>query len=227
MENPVIDLHIHSHHSKDSISKPKDIIKMAKKHGLTCIAITDHNSIMGGIEAQRLVKNDPDMTIIIGSEIKTNCGDIIGLFLNTNIESYDYKSVIKEIKSQGGLTILPHPYRDHTHLREVAPLVDAIEVWNSRSHFHSNVKASLLAEEFNKKITHGSDAHTLSEIGNVKVEVHSTRDLWEADTIMKPISLKGSRSIDVGKSIVIKRLRKRQFVKLFRDGANFLFKRHF
>lgn len=226
MENLVIDLHIHSHHSKDSLSKPKDIIKRAKKKGLTCIAITDHNTILGGLEGNRIAKNDESIKVIIGSEIKTNHGDLIGLFLNENIKSKNFEEVIDEIKSQDGLSILPHPFREHTNVREIAPLVDAIEVWNSRSWFKDNVRAKLLAEEFNKKTSYGSDAHSISEIGNVQVQIMSTPDIITG-SIMKPICLNRTTNWSVGKSLIVKRLRKKQYTKLASDGFKFIFKRHF
>ena len=77
--------------------------------GLDGIAVTDHNTIRGGVETEK--SNKSQLEIIIGSEIKTEYGDIIGLFLNEEIKSTTFWEVIDEINSQSGLVVLPHPFR--------------------------------------------------------------------------------------------------------------------
>ena len=82
----MIDLHIHSKYSFDSLLSPKTILKVAKKKGLTGIAVTDHNTIRGGLEVKEINK-DRDFTVIVGSEVQTEIGDIIGLYLSDEIKS--------------------------------------------------------------------------------------------------------------------------------------------
>lgn len=158
------DLHIHSKYSYDSLLHPKKILKTAKKRGLDIIAITDHETIRGGVETFKL-NSDADFLVIIGCEVNTEVGDIIGLHLNEEIKSRNSIEVIEEIKSQGGYVILPHPYRGHK-LQEVPfQKIDAIEVFNSRSTLEQNTNALRLARELQKPFVAGSDAHFASEIG--------------------------------------------------------------
>ena len=161
------DLHVHSIYSHDSTMKPETIIKHSLKRGLSGVAITDHNTIQGAI-ATDYISND-DFIIIIGAEIITEKGEIIGLFLNEEIKSNDFYNVIDEIKGQGGLIIFPHPFKKGVKNQELlVKEVDMIEVLNARIKPEMNNKACLLAEEFNLPITAGSDAHTFFEIGNVR-----------------------------------------------------------
>ena len=158
------DLHIHSKYSYDSVLEPKKILKIAKKRGLDGIAITDHNTIKGGLKVKHL-NGDTYFHVIVGAEIKTEYGDIIGLFLNKEINSKNFIEVIEEIKSQGGLCVLPHPYRKLKIAEKSIHLVDCVEVFNARSLCCENKKAFELAKKFNKPMTAGSDAHLFFEIG--------------------------------------------------------------
>ena len=157
------DLHIHSQYSYDSVLKPEKILKIAKKRNLDGLAVTDHNTIQGGIKTFSLNK-DPDFEVIIGSEIKTEYGDIIGIFLNEEIRSKSFEIVIEEIKDQGGFTILAHPYRQLENPEIIASKVDLIEIFNARSRKKWNENAYKLSKLVKKPVTAGSDSHTHFEI---------------------------------------------------------------
>jgi predicted metal-dependent phosphoesterase TrpH len=161
----IYDLHIHSKYSYDSLLTPSRILKVAKKRGLNGIAITDHNTISGGL-ATKKENHDPDFEVIVGSEIKTEHGDVIGLFLNEEISSRCFLEVLDEIRSQGGYSVLAHPYRQYSSPEKIIMPIDFIEVFNSRSSFFQNQKSQMMAKEAHKKITAGSDAHSSMEIGN-------------------------------------------------------------
>lgn len=166
------DLHIHSKYSYDSLLHPKKILKTAKKRGLDIIAITDHETIRGGVETFNL-NSDADFLVIIGCEVNTEVGDIIGLHLNEEIKSRNSIEVIEEIKSQGGYVILPHPFRGHK-LQEVPfQKIDAIEVFNSRSTLEQNANALKLARELQKPFVAGSDAHFAAEIGLGRIIINN------------------------------------------------------
>lgn len=165
----ILDLHIHSKYSFDSILEPRRIIKVATKRALNGIAITDHNTIRGGLEAEKINK-DHDFLVIVGSEISTNVGDITGLFLSKEIKSRDSIAVIEEIKEQGGIVVLPHPCRGHKLNGELLKSVDAIEGFNARTNKEDNIGAVKLAKKNNKPIVAGSDAHFASEIGFAKTD---------------------------------------------------------
>ena len=161
----MLDLHIHSKYSFDSILEPKKIIQISKKKGLNGIAITDHNTIEGGVKAKK-INRDSDFSVIVGAEIGTEVGDITGLFLTDEIRSKKAMEVIEEIKGQGGLSVLPHPFRGHTIIGdELLKRIDLIEGFNSRTPLKLNLMAQSLAEEYNKPIIAGSDAHFAGEIG--------------------------------------------------------------
>lgn len=170
----IYDLHIHSIYSKDSFLKPTNIIRIAKKKGLSGIAVTDHHSIKGGINTLKL-NNDENFHVIVGSEIKTEYGDIIGLFLNEDIKSPFFIEAIDEIKDQDGLTILAHPYRKgRTIPDDLIAKIDYIEVFNARSPHKANLMALNLAKQFKKPISAGSDAHMGFEIGRGRMKVSKT-----------------------------------------------------
>lgn len=172
----IFDLHIHSSYSYDSILKPRKIIDVAIKKGLDGIAITDHNTIQGGLEARNINK-DPNLVVIVGCEIYTDIGDIIGLFLEQEIKSRDHMGVIREIKDQGGIVVLPHPYRSHKLNPQLIENVDAIEAFNSINNESENIKASKLAEKYKKPILAGSDAHFASEIGNATSAIDGSLEI--------------------------------------------------
>lgn len=153
------DLHVHSKYSKDSLMDPEKIIRIAQKRGLSGVAMTDHN-VMADIRQNPFV--------IPGSEIKTEYGDIIGLFLKKEIKAGNFLAVQKEIKERGGLTVLAHPYNKGKRRfpEELIPgYIDLIEVFNSRMKKEWNEKAFELAQKYQKPITCSSDAHSYFEIG--------------------------------------------------------------
>jgi predicted metal-dependent phosphoesterase TrpH len=162
-------LHIHSKYSDDGVLDPEEIVRVAQRKGLNGIAITDHDTIRGGEEAKKYETGD--FKVIIGSEIMTEKGELIGLFLTKNIESKGLHDVINEIKSQGGLVVVPHPFdglrRSAFHItEEYSSLVDAIEGFNSRCVFRGfNTKAIEFATKYNLPVIGGSDAHYANEIG--------------------------------------------------------------
>lgn len=170
MDDLIADLHIHSKYSHDSLMSPEGIAKRAKMAGLTCIAITDHDTIRGGIEGRKAGEKY-GIKVIVGSEIHTDRGDIIGLNLHEEISVKGWNEVIGAIRLQGGLVVLPHPYREHCYVEEIAPLVDFIETGNCRSTKEQNAAAAELAVRTGKPEIYGSDAHVFSEIGAVRIRI--------------------------------------------------------
>jgi len=219
MDDLIADFHIHSKYSHDSLMSPESIVKRAKKVGLTCIAITDHGTIAGGVEGKK-VAGRYGVEVIVGAEIKTDCGDIIGLNLNEEIKVTDWHEVIRVVRSQGGIVVLPHPYHDHTCVKEIAQCVDFIECWNSRCTTEENSNAELLAISSGKKIIYGSDAHSLSEIGLVKVRFH-----LNPFTIGGVISILYTPSWKIRTSQIISHVKKHEYRRLMQQGGRFLWKK--
>lgn len=167
----LLDLHIHSKYSYDSLSEPKKIVKVARQRGLDAIAITDHDTMEGFRVASSI--NQPDIMIIPGLEKKTDHGDVIGLFINKEVSSNNFFDAADEIHSQGGIVVLPHPYRSRNcDPVELMAAVDLLEVFNSRYRDEDNFKAKKLAESNGKPCVVGSDAHLYFEIGHAVTTLH-------------------------------------------------------
>ena len=173
---PKIDLHCHTLFSPDSLTKPEALVRRCVETKLDHIAITDHNTIDGAREVKRLAPFE----VIIGEEIKSLDGEIVGLFLETTIPSgLPALDTVKQIKQQGGLVSIPHPFDNFRRsvinknaLEEILPYTDIVEAFNSRNTLQrANRKALQLALNHGIAISSVSDSHTLLEIGRSYVEV--------------------------------------------------------
>ncbi|MFQ5678175.1 MAG: dephospho-CoA kinase [Gemmatimonadota bacterium] len=170
-----VDLHMHTHHSKDCLSEPARVVERAVERGLERIAITDHDEIDGAFEARELAPE----TVIVGEEVRTAEGlDLIGLFLTRWIAPGSaFLHVAEEILGQGGIVYLPHPFdahrgADEAFLDRVAHVVDLVEGFNARVHDPDrNRKAREWADRHGLPVGAGSDAHLLSEIGRGRLRL--------------------------------------------------------
>ncbi len=175
--NMKYDFHTHSKYSADGCVEPKIMVKVAAKMGLSGIAVTDHNTIKGGLAAKKY--ENSEIQVIVGSEILTDKGEVIGIFLTEEIKSVYFNEVIEEIKAQNGIVIIPHPFDRirSTSLhptRSDASFIDIVEVFNSRCvrQLYNDI-AKDYAKENNLNIIAGSDAHFENEIGNAGVKTDS------------------------------------------------------
>jgi len=186
-----IDLHIHSEYSFDSIMSIKKILKVASKR-LDGIAITDHNTLEGAIEATKLNQN-PGFIVVQGNEINTEFGDLLGLFLTEEIKSREAFEVIDEIHEQGGIVVLAHPYkRRGEYPLELMKRIDAIEGFNARIGNKNLLhRAWKLSREYHLPLIAGSDAHFPFEIGR---GITIFEDLKSVEDVKKAI-LKGKTRI--------------------------------
>ena len=182
----IIDFHTHTYHSYDSFMEPARILKIAAERGLSGIVINDHNTIKGGLECQAVNKN-ANLQVIVGAEIATDIGDVTGIFLKEEISSRKFSDVIQEIKNQGGLTILNHPFVGHKLDELNFDGIDLIEGFNSRVDFDRNMLAVALANKLNKPVIAGSDAHLYAEIGRCKT-------LYNNNDYRQPVSCEYSRN---------------------------------
>jgi len=168
------DLHIHTKYSFDCLLEPKTVCKVASMRGLSAIAITDHNTLKGSLSAMHEASCCGNLVVIPGIEVKTDRGDVIGLYVQDEIKSREFYEVINEIRCQGGLVVLPHPYYRHKGVFEkLARYVDVIEVLNGRSFVSKNAKALELARSLGKPMIACSDAHFAFEIGRVRTRFFS------------------------------------------------------
>ena len=169
-----IDLHTHTYYSPDGITSPKRFVEACRRKGLTCVAVTDHNTIRGALA----VKEIAPFPVIAGAEIRSREGEIIGLFLSEEVPAgLSATETIERIRAQGGLVSLPHPldrFRGGVgaeRLAQLAPLVDIVEVMNARTTLgRDNDEAARLAAEHGLAGVAVSDAHSPWELGRAYVE---------------------------------------------------------
>jgi len=170
-----LDLHLHSCFSFDCLTTPEQILREARRKGLNGVAVTDHETIQGGLTAERL-NRDPDFLVIVGAEYSTDAGDIIGLFLREEIVTRDSSQLIDEIHRQGAIAVLPHPYHGHNLTSSMVEKVDMIEAFNARESPGNNHKALEFAKKWNKPALCASDAHFRCDIGTCRM-IFSTLDI--------------------------------------------------
>ncbi len=170
------DLHIHTKYSPDSSVSPKSLVARCAKLGINCIAVTDHDTILG---SQAVAKIAP-FRVIIGSEIKSADGEIIGLFLKEDVPPrLSALETARRIKQQGGLVSLPHPFdRFRRHvitpkgLEEALPYADMLEGFNARNLAQEdNRKALELAGKRGLPAIGVTDCHSILEIGRAYTEI--------------------------------------------------------
>jgi predicted metal-dependent phosphoesterase TrpH len=157
---------------------PENLVRVAKKKGLRGVAITDHNTIAGGVKAKKTCGSS--FYVVVGAEIRTDACEIIGLFLTDEVSSTDPFAAIDEIRDQNGITVLPHPFRSFFPPRprrhrgipqDLLEKIDVIEVFNARSSVKDNQQALTLASTLGKPMIAGSDAHWYPEVGRGKTLV--------------------------------------------------------
>ena len=191
------DLHLHTFRSGDSLTTYREIIRRVKERGLTGIAVTDHNTMRGAVELAQLAP----FPVIIGEEIRTREGEIIGYFLQEEIpRGLGLEESIQLVHDQGGVVGVPHPVDSvrrrsalgETVLRRVIDRIDLIEGQNGRAVLPAdNLRARHLAREFSKPMTAGSDAHAPFEIGRCYVELEPFQTPQEFVAHLKRATISG------------------------------------
>lgn len=180
-------IHAHSDASPDCLVSLASIDEKLTQLGVDTLFLTDHDTIRSLAEYKGTVR------LILSEEIRTCEGEILGLFLRETIPAgLTLQQTLNEIKVQGGVSIAPHPFdrlRRHVIrpalLKEYLNQIDAIEVFNARCVFpEDNMTALAFAKKHNKLCSYGSDAHTLSEYGNV---VMNNLDCRSAETFIKSL----------------------------------------
>ena len=200
-----LDLHIHTIYSGDSLIKPMDLLKQAKRKRLDGFAITDHETLQAYHDLKK--KNMDDKLLIIpGMEIETHIGEVIGLFIEDEIDISDnnFFTIVKNIRRNNGLVVIPHPFdflrRNHLKMelmtdRIIKKYIDGIEIMNSRIILRYCVNK---AKNFNRKYqlfeTGGSDAHTLKEVGKAYTLIKNIND-FSLESLKEALLLKKSQSL--------------------------------
>lgn len=187
-----LDLHNHTFFSADGLMTPARLLEAAKGRGIDFLAVTDHNTVQGALQALALSEADLSLPRVIpGVEVRTAVGEIIGLYVREEIpRGLPLEETVALIREQGGLVYLPHPYdvfrrgavspaeREHA-----AGLADMVEVVNGRSLGpRAGRKAARLADRLGRPGGAGSDAHRKGEVGRAHILVgeRPTRDTLAA-----------------------------------------------
>ena len=199
-----VDLHMHTDHSHDCATPVEVLLATAREQGLGAIAVTDHNVITGAYEARDKAA-EFGVKIIVAEEVKTaDQGEVIGLFIEQKIpRGMSLAETVAEIKRQGGLVYVPHPFDrmhavpDYEHLLTIIDEIDAIEVYNPRVAIGSfNEEAQRFAAKYRILAGAGSDSHVAQGLGSVRVRMADfdgpqefLEALREAEITTKPSSL--------------------------------------
>jgi predicted metal-dependent phosphoesterase TrpH/glycosyltransferase involved in cell wall biosynthesis len=199
-----VDIHMHTDHSYDCATPVEVLLATAKEQGFGAIAVTEHNEISGAVAAAAKAEQF-GVRVILAEEIKTaSQGEVIGLFIKEKIpRGMTLEETVAEIKRQGGLVYVPHPFDrmhsvpDYEHLLKILPDIDAIEIYNPRVAIGSfNEEAARFARKYRIVAAAGSDSHVAQGLGSVRIRMHDfngpeefKESLRTAEIITKPSSL--------------------------------------
>jgi predicted metal-dependent phosphoesterase TrpH len=207
-----VDLHMHTDHSGDCATPVEVLLASAREQGLGAIAVTDHNEISGALEAKAQAATlgpqgglGSNLKVIVGEEVKTASeGEVIGLFIKEKIpRGMSLAETIAEIKRQGGVVYVPHPFDrmhsvpDYEHLLKVLDDIDAIEVFNPRVAISAfNDEAARFAAKYRIIAGAGSDSHVAQGLGSVRIRMRDfdgpqefLQSLRDAEILTRPSSL--------------------------------------
>lgn len=172
-----VDLHSHTMWSGDSTTTPEELERAILGSGLDVVCITDHNAIKGAVD----LADSLPCRVVVGEELRTHAGEIIGLFLSERIPfGTSPADAARAIREQGGVVFVPHPF-DPMRRNLAEPslealagegLVDAIEVINAKTSLASlNRRAAEFATAHGLAHGAGSDAHVPLALGAAYVEM--------------------------------------------------------
>lgn len=202
------DIHVHTRYSgigklgflrfPESVCDPRDVVKNAGALGLRVVCITDHNSIEGALKAKEF-ERDYGTEVVIGEEVSTSDGEVLGLYLNEHIPpGLTVEETIDLIRAQDGLVVAPHPFSLHCpSLGERVDMLDldGLEVLNA-GHIdgYANSKAAEWGESGRWALLGGSDSHAINTMAyaHTVFEGETAEDLRRA-ILRKETQAKGSR----------------------------------
>ena len=179
-----VDFHLHTMWSGDATTTPDELDEAVRASGVDVLCITDHGTVNGALAL--LGTGQLPCRIVVGQELRTWAGELIGLFLTERLP-YGIKpdEAVARIRAQGGLVYVPHPFAPTRHclredvLRGLAAdgVLDMVEVFNAKTSLrHLNEKARAFAEEFDLPGGAASDAHEPSAVGAAYLEMPDFTD---------------------------------------------------
>lgn len=198
-----IDFHVHTKYSHDAVLTLEDIGAILNRSDrvIDAIAITDHNTVEGALELKKRFKDN----IIVGEEVDTGEGELIGYWLTTGVKKgLGIDRTVEEIRRQGGKIAIPHPFdlfrKKRLRIEQLDNLlgrVDMFEAFNSRNLLNvSDARSKEFALKNKLLLTAGSDAHYKEEIGNAYVDCAGLENVDSPEEVCDAIKkgkLKGKR----------------------------------
>jgi predicted metal-dependent phosphoesterase TrpH len=185
-----VEFHCHTIYSKDSLTRPEQLVQACREKGIERVVVTDHNTIRGGLRAREI---DPER-VIVGEEIMTRQGELLAFFVQEEIpKGLDCMEAIRLLRDQQAFISVSHPFDvlrgghwAEGDLLKITPLVDAIEVFNARCYRASfNRQAQDFAREHGLAGTVGSDAHALYELGKATLLLPAFEDAAGLEAVLK------------------------------------------
>lgn len=181
-----MDCHLHTVVSGDAVTALDDVLTVGAQRGLDVIAVTDHHAVSGAQELLRRTAAAEGPRIVVGEEIRTPVGEIVGLFLSERVPYVlPLREAAARIRDQGGVVYAPHPFDHHRHslgrrgLDTLAEheLLDVVEAFNAKVLEHEmNSAAAIAAADLGVPVAAGSDAHDPAGIGAAFVELPAFGD---------------------------------------------------
>jgi predicted metal-dependent phosphoesterase TrpH len=173
-----VDCHLHTVHSGDAVTTVERLAERVREERLDVVCVTDHHTLTGAHEA---LSREIGARVVVGEEIRTHAGEIIGLFLTERVPYVlPLEEAVRRVRAQGGLVYAPHPYdasRTSLGAAGLARLhtlgvLDVVEVFNAKiTDREDNRRAARFAAEHGLPGAAGSDAHDPEGIGAAYVEM--------------------------------------------------------
>jgi len=212
-------LHVHTRRSYDAWITPGAIVEFARARGIGMVIVTDHDSHLGSVSCAEAA-GDGSVQFPLSAEYKSTAGDIICAFLQNPVKRRDPLDMIRETHDQGGLVILPHPFKGSRFSDSVFEQADVIEVFNARCSNDDNTRAADLARSLAKPGLAGADAHLCFELSLALNEFESTEAAdWREVILTAPRTL-------VTEKTTVRAIRRSQMLKAGRRLQPVEFAKH-
>jgi predicted metal-dependent phosphoesterase TrpH len=195
-----IDMHVHTTASFDGQIEPASLVELVPDAGLDAVAITDHNSLEGALE---LVALDPPFQVVVGEEVSSAEGDIIGLFVSETVPpGLSAAETVARLRAQGAVVAAAHPFDVFRSsalgteaMEAIAEEIDAVEALNARNlRRRDGEEAFEWAEARGLPVVGGSDAHAPRELGRVWTSIPAFSDADSLRAALADARPEGRRS---------------------------------